>query len=408
MVSDSKSQKVSRGPEIPDQELSTVAKLVDETLTHGFRWLYFPRKLENRFERDTGAARVRQMIIAGLLAILLYDLFLFSDYTMIPEIFSTALALRLGLITPIVILVIVAQYYWRSPVLREGLGAVAIVSGSVGLIYLIFVSRHANAAYYVNGLILSTMFGNILLRLRFFYAATASLFVVVLYAVVAPAAPHLVPTAITNNIISLSATAMLTLFANYTLEREHRRSYLLRLRDHMRRDVLTAHNIRLTELINIDPLTGIANRRELDDFLDHLQQGPRPDMLAIVMFDIDRFKHFNDLYGHPAGDKCLRRVASALQASLRSSIDLVARFGGEEFAVVLPGSDIQAAHQVAERMRQAVVDLAIPHDESSVANVVTVSGGVAAANPNTGVQAILTAADAALYRAKSAGRNCVQ
>jgi diguanylate cyclase (GGDEF)-like protein len=211
-----------------------------------------------------------------------------------------------------------------------------------------------------------------------------------------------------NNIIVLGATAMLTLLANYTLERDHRLSYLLSLRDRIRRASLTARNTRLTELAHIDPLTGIANRRELDDYLTHLQQGPQPDVLAIVMFDIDHFKLYNDRYGHPAGDDCLRRVAGVLRESLRRSTDMVARFGGEEFVVVLPGSDEQTAHQVAERMRHAVSDLAIPHAASPIAKVVTVSGGLAAANLDADVQALLTTADAALYRAKSAGRNCVQ
>jgi diguanylate cyclase (GGDEF)-like protein len=400
------SQKDRARPEVSDEEQLAVATIVDETLARGFRWLRFPEQLEDLFERETGAARVRHMVVAGLMAILTYDLFLFSDYTMAPRVFETALVVRLGIITPMAILVMIAQYRGLSPLLRESFGALVTACGGVGLIYLPMVSQDPMAAYYVYGLILTTMFGNIVLRLRFFYATAASLAIVVIYAAVRPAAPHIALMVQTNNIIVLVSTALLTLFANYTLERDHRLSYLLSLRDRIRSAALTARNTRLAELSHMDPLTGIANRRELDDYLVHLQRGPRPDMLAIVMFDIDHFKLYNDRYGHPAGDECLRQVAVALRESLRRNNDMVARFGGEEFVVVLPGSDTKTARQVAERMRRAVLDLAIPH-ASSPAEAVTVSGGVAAGDLHTGAQAILTAADAALYRAKSAGRNCI-
>ncbi len=201
---------------------------------------------------------------------------------------------------------------------------------------------------------------------------------------------------------------MLTLFANYTLERDHRLNYLLSLRDRIRHATLTVRNARLTQLAHIDALTGLANRRELDAYLGQIQQGPPSTPLAIIMFDIDHFKLYNDRYGHPAGDECLRQVAATLRNSLRQGNDMVARFGGEEFVIVMTGANLHTAHRVAERMRQEVFELAIPHASSPTAEVITVSGGVAAADLDTDVQAILISADTALYQAKSAGRNCIQ
>ncbi|MBV1789426.1 GGDEF domain-containing protein [Marinobacterium sp. D7] len=127
-----------------------------------------------------------------------------------------------------------------------------------------------------------------------------------------------------------------------------------------------------------------------------------------MSIDIDKFKLYNDHYGHLQGDDCLRRVAEALRQSVRLG-DLVARYGGEEVAMVLPGADSRIAEQVAERARAAVEALAIPH-ERVPGGVVTVSIGVATMVPNARMQpdALLAVADEALYRAKSEGRNGVR
>lgn len=393
---------------VPDHELLTFATLVEDTLIHGFRWLHFSERLEGLFERETGAVRTRYMIVVGLVALLLYNLFLFPDYTMVSEIFRNALVIRVGVITPLSILIMVAQSRGLSPWLRESLGAAAIVCGCVGVAYLLLLSQEPNAAYYIYGLILSMMLGNIVLRLRFYYAVATSLGIVVIYTIFTLMTLHAVPIIQANNIIVLCSTAILTLLANYTLERDHRLNYLLRLRDRIRHATLSASNVRLTQLAHIDSLTGLANRRELDEYLAQLQQGPRFAVLAIVMVDIDHFKLYNDRYGHPAGDECLRQVADVLRKSLRQDNDMVARYGGEEFVIVMADSNIQTAHLVAERVRLAVLDLAIPHATSPTADVITVSGGVAAASLGTDVQVILKDADTALYRAKSAGRNCIQ
>jgi diguanylate cyclase (GGDEF)-like protein len=129
-----------------------------------------------------------------------------------------------------------------------------------------------------------------------------------------------------------------------------------------------------------------------------------------MMVDIDRFKPFNDRYGHIAGDECLRRVADALRQSVRPGTDLVARYGGEEFVVVLPGADRRAAEAVAERARAAVVAMDQHHDDADE-GVVTISIGIAAAVPSAEhdrVEAVLAQADARLYDAKHGGRNRVE
>ena len=170
-------------------------------------------------------------------------------------------------------------------------------------------------------------------------------------------------------------------------------------------------NGKLATLSATDGLTGLANRRHFDEVLasEWGRAGRTRLPLAVLMIDVDHFKKFNDCYGHQAGDECLRRIASLMQAGTRRISDLAARYGGEEFSIVLANTDGRVALQLGEAIRHALEQLAIPHAQSSTGKV-TISIGVAiheAGNPGD-VTDLLRAADAALYRAKDAGRNTVQ
>nr|WP_245404825.1 diguanylate cyclase [Ancylobacter gelatini] len=173
-----------------------------------------------------------------------------------------------------------------------------------------------------------------------------------------------------------------------------------------RETALRSANRRLNSLASLDPLTGIANRRSFDSVLA-LQWSTSPN-LAMLMIDIDRFKLFNDRYGHGKGDECIRRVAQAMMSTIRGT-DVIARIGGEEFAVIMPGADIGPAQEVAQRLRLAVEQLAIPHSGGQN-GVVTISIGCAAGRPGPNFTSadLHQAADKALYAAKEAGRNTVR
>lgn len=193
-----------------------------------------------------------------------------------------------------------------------------------------------------------------------------------------------------------------------SLERQRR---LLRLQVAERTSELADANAKLENLAKVDGLTQVANRRRLDSFLDRewrrLARERRP--MGLILLDIDYFKRYNDVYGHLQGDECLRTVARAIDESVQRPMDLVARFGGEEFAVVMPDTDAQGAGFVAEKIRQQIEALGIEHKASDVAAHVSVSLGVAAMTPATGIasEALLQEADKALYQAKLQGRNQV-
>jgi diguanylate cyclase (GGDEF)-like protein len=176
-----------------------------------------------------------------------------------------------------------------------------------------------------------------------------------------------------------------------------------------RTDALAVANERLELLSRTDPLTGLANRRCMDDFLDaEWRRSMRQhDHVSVAMIDVDHFKLYNDHYGHPAGDRCLSLVADALAHTVRDS-DLLARYGGEEFAVIMPSTDVAGARIVVERMRAAVAELNEPHALTE-RGLVTVSVGLAAMTPapHLTVHRLIKAADEQLYIAKRNGRNQV-
>ncbi len=174
---------------------------------------------------------------------------------------------------------------------------------------------------------------------------------------------------------------------------------------------LAEANRKLQLLSNQDGLTGIANRRQFDDYLD-IEWGRAvrdQHWLGLILLDIDAFKPYNDHYGHPEGDACLIKVAQILQAAVKRSGDLVARYGGEEFAVILPNTDLLGAATVAERMRRDVESLRIEHKYSPITECLTISLGVAATRPqpSSHPSSLIRAADQALYQAKRTGGNRV-
>jgi diguanylate cyclase (GGDEF)-like protein/PAS domain S-box-containing protein len=165
-------------------------------------------------------------------------------------------------------------------------------------------------------------------------------------------------------------------------------------------------NEELQRTADTDPLTLLANRRLFERRLADAFASAREHggSIALALFDIDYFKRYNDCHGHPAGDACLRRVAALLTAAVRGPDDLVARLGGEEFAILLPGEDEEGVSAVAQRCMDLLRDAAIAHGDSPLGPHVSVSAGIAVLQPDEGVEQLIARADAALYAAKVAGR----
>jgi len=214
-------------------------------------------------------------------------------------------------------------------------------------------------------------------------------------------------------LVSLAFTST-GLFGQYVYERLLRQYFLSEHVLFQHRNELHSANLVLENQATVDGMTGCINRRGMESRLNHLyhqlkQKNPdAPERITLILFDIDFFKQYNDTYGHPAGDECLKKVASVPLGMVQSDTDFVARYGGEEFVITLADSSFNDALVFAERMRNRVEQLGIPHSGSRISQVVTISVGVACSDSNAenGGQ-LLKMADEALYQAKGSGRNRV-
>lgn len=180
---------------------------------------------------------------------------------------------------------------------------------------------------------------------------------------------------------------------------------------HMRGLILNKAKVKAEIQANSDTITKIANRRYFDVRLEeewarsYRSQQP----ISMLAIDIDNFKAYNDLYGHPLGDDCLNQVAQAIAKSVTRSSDVVARTGGEEFNIILPNTNLEGANRVAKKVLESIQVLKIEHAGSDVSNVVTVSIGVSSVIPvpSFSTRGLMLATDQALYQAKDEGRNCI-
>jgi diguanylate cyclase (GGDEF)-like protein len=181
-----------------------------------------------------------------------------------------------------------------------------------------------------------------------------------------------------------------------------------RVRTHL---TLKRQSDAMRELMLTDALTGVANRRSFDEAIrnEWRRCARSHSALSVIMIDIDHFKHYNDAYGHQAGDACLKQVADTMLHCAGRSPDLLARYGGEEFVILLPQVGASGAETVAQRILEGVRALSIPHRMSPASDCVTVSLGVATVQPGDdgggGADALMRSADNALYQAKKDGRN---
>lgn len=372
----------------------------------------FHTRLEALFEQDTGRPRGRNMVSAGLLALAIYDIFLFNDYAIRPEAFREALALRLGVMTPAALLAIYLVSRGLKPLFRESIMA-AIVTLAMcvsGAIFFLSSSPHNLFDPFSFGLII--LGGNIIFPLRFPYAVASTIANLLVMAGFLWAFNGMEPDVKVFALMVAASTGVFTLWTNYRLEISERHSYLLLLRETLRASAAMEDNKTLTTMSNTDPLTNLANRRQFEEtFVSIWNEAQKTGRsIGLMVIDVDNFKAYNDHHGHLQGDICLRRVADTMKAELRIGLDLLARYGGEEFVALLPSVDESACTTAAERLRQSVELQAIAHGASDSLDIVTVSVGVAVVVP-AAVRSrddLLNLADAALYDAKRKGKNRVE
>ncbi|UXD87028.1 GGDEF domain-containing protein [Thalassolituus hydrocarboniclasticus] len=412
-------------PNISSQQDSDTLKRVEEQinilsgiLDQGRHHLRFPGRLEQRYLkfRNQRFLEIDQKIIIG--GLLFYLGFSWSDFYLGGD------NARLIFISRLLIAVVMFALLWSVPRTRFATHMMTVAAAGifiVGLSVLFFIQLIPDALQYAYhlGLVPIQVFTLVALRLSYrlmliVSIALISCYVMMLLMFEAPAlSPEL--SAIVNAFMPLFVLFWLLLicmggYLSYAIESSARSDYMKNRLLALEAERLQYLTRRLHLLSTTDSLTGIANRRYLEECLDkewrRCLRTQRP--LALIMVDIDNFKDYNDYYGHQQGDHCLQSIARNMASFCQRPGDLCARYGGEEFIIILPDTTQGEAAYMAEKIRESIVALAIPHEASPPA-VATISAGVVSMVPTAENSSddLLRIADRMLYQAKEKGRNCV-
>ena len=301
-----------------------------------------------------------------------------------------------ALVAPLIGIILLATYIPALARHYEIIASTGITLAGVSSIYIAQLASLDGASYLLASVVLINLYACRFLGFRFAVGVSLGSFLVVAHFVSGllvglPVHELLYMTAI------LGAATVIGAVSSYNWESTLRKAFI--------------EQRMLNELAQRDGLTGLYNRRIFDDFIQRIWRQARRDKVAveIIFIDIDHFKIYNDLHGHQAGDDCLRKVAQSISRAAKRPFDFTARYGGEEFVLILYGPPEDYARSLPEQLRQEVMDLAIQHEGSQVAPLITVSVGVAIADPSSGrsLTGEIQAADEALYEAKQRGRNRV-
>ncbi|MBS0258746.1 MAG: GGDEF domain-containing protein [Proteobacteria bacterium] len=348
-----------------------------------------------------------------IFGVVLYNLYILVDLSLVPEIIWLDLVVRLIIVTPILFLYFPVRYYaigLRSDAVAHevlhGLGCMLVVAS---IMFIYANARTSSASEYYIGIVTVVIYMNTIHRKPFPLAVMGTVGCMVVFIV------GMRYVTVTSEVAKLPAImcsvgiSAVSLFAAYRIEQVERRDYLASLREKMLLQQIQSANQELQQLSNTDQLTGIRNRRSFDEAASEASAGSgRPR--ALILLDVDYFKNYNDSEGHIAGDDCLRRIAGRLRSALRrddGDRSFVARYGGEEFVVLLDDCVTSAALAIGERLRLAVIDEAIPHlNRPDGREIVTVSLGIAVSGDGGEViYDMVNRADTALYEAKRHGRD---
>ncbi len=371
-------------------------------LRNGFRWLRFEKELENEFREFLSWNSLMQRRAAIGVAFLIWALFIVADWMMVdirlhPSLFEQLLGVRLGMIGLLLVV-------WPAaflPSLRKVGDAIAPYC----LLLINLAVLACDVLFEWHGVPRFTQLGATLGILAVFFPLGLAFWACVRLALLCLALNLAVfllfggEENLRTNLLNTLYNGLVVLIC----------SFALYLQDYAQREQFLGRRL-LGMMAEQDSLTGLANRRYYELLAQRaLEQGAREEKgVALILVDVDDFKAYNDHYGHPAGDAALRQLGVVLQQGARRPLDIAARLGGEEFAVLLYDSEEGNTLAIAERLRQAVEALGIEHLGSSAGPCLTISLGVAYSTSGMGLDALYREADRALYEAKDAGRNAVR
>lgn len=381
--------------QLPPRHRDTFNSATAEELRTGFPSLRFRGPLEKDFREAYLEQNIPRGRVAGLIALVLVLGITCIDL-LLGSVSEEVNVLRLGVVVPLLALTLLATYL---PILHSYyvvLATTGVLLVGMTANYICITAALTGAPHLLAGPVLVVLYASFFLGLRLNVAVSMAGILVAGYGLLSWYL-GLPPEQLFYSGAMLVAAAVIGAIAAYHLEHALRVTFL--------------ETRFLNELAERDGLTGLYNRRMFDDYVERIWRQSRREgvPLELIFIDIDYFKLYNDIYGHQAGDDCLKRVAETIAGSAKRPFDLCARYGGEEFVLVVYGPPRDYAEILPEQIRRDVQSLAIPHTGSEIAPHVTVSAGVAVAKPDAerSLAGVIQLADEALYEAKQAGRNQV-
>ena len=366
----------------------------------GRLWPGFAPQIERLYKGEATEYSKKHVVVHWLIGVFLFDMFIASDYVLVPKDILLYATARLAVMTPVCLAVLYLAAHFRR--WYNALISAMPVLMSATLAFLLMVSHGSYRSDYLFGNILVLISGCIINRSPFGYALVSVLLQCVLFHIVLFGSDIAPPGGQLLHMLFCVSGAIVAVITSYTLEKDRRRTFLLGLR-------VRLLNRELEVVAMTDPLTGLANRRRLAQATEHFwaKRLAAPSLASVILIDIDHFKLFNDQRGHMAGDECLKTIARRVRLHLRDG-DLAVRFGGEEVLVFLPDTGFETARHVAEAICGGIRAARIPHPALGPQGTVTASLGIHTVNSREcTVKDLIALADTALYAAKAAGRDCV-
>ena len=370
-------------------------------------WLLrFDASTDARYEAEHGRERADSLCHIVVFGVIVYNVDNLTCWWLTPDLFALSLVSHLLVITPISLVLawLIARV---GPARREFLALVGMTGAPVVPLLLFWLTTAPLGAHTFHTSVLAIIYGNMLLVLRFRHALIYTALSLLAAIVVVVTKTGLDPDLRLALLIQFVTGSTFAIYANYRMERQRCGEYLRVLSARSAAEAAETARRRYQGLSHTDALTGLPNRRLLDEQVqDWLVE---ESALALLMIDIDHFKLFNDTLGHPEGDACLSRVASVFAGFANGPDILAARFGGEEFTLVLRHAGALEAARFAAALVRAVEEIGIPHPgRLDGVGVVTISVGIAlkAAGISRTRPRLFEEADQALYQAKRRGRNC--
>jgi len=373
------------------------------------------RSLEKAFQQDYFEKTLLQVRLTLLFGTFLYSMFGILDCVVIPEIKQYAWFIRFALISPLLLFTYLLTHtrFYRKW-MRVCLFIAGLASGA-GIVVMIILAPFPGNHLYYSGVLLCVLFYFVFVP-DFLIASLLSWSLFVLYLGMVIFYSHITLPALMNNATAFLAFNITGMFASYSFERYMRSDFLQRRTIHERTEELKSALVDVEKargaaeaLSQLDSLTGLYNRRHFFTVADQeLERNARNHhCIAVIMLDIDHFKSINDSHGHRMGDMVLQEVAQKIRDTIRTT-DTPCRYGGEEFAILLPETDLTASEVIGCRLRQVMEAMRVETGNGTI--MITASVGIASLTEGdyTKADVLVEMADQALYEAKKAGRNQVK